>query len=60
MLQPGDELHGFIVKSTEELPEIDGNAVVMDHSASGAKLLYLKNDDENKAFSITFKTPPAD
>lgn len=59
-LQPGDELHGFTVRSTEGLSEIDGQAIVMDHAASGAKLLYLKNDDENKSFSIGFKTPPAD
>ena len=29
------------------------------HHASGARLLYLACDDENKAFSIGFKTPPA-
>ena len=46
MLKVGNELHGFRVKSTEELPEIDGQAIVMDHAASGAKLLYLKNDEE--------------
>ena len=60
MLQPGNELHGFTVRSNEELPEIDGQAIVMDHAASGAKLLFLQNEDENKAFSIAFKTPPAD
>ncbi len=60
MLQAGDTLCGFTVKSTEELAEIDGVAIVMTHEKSGAKLLYLQNDDENKAFSITFKTPPAD
>ncbi len=30
------------------------------HTASGARLLYLACDDENKAFAIGFKTPPAD
>ena len=60
MLEVGNELHGFAVKSTEELPEIDGHAIVMDHPESGAKLLFLQNDDENKAFSIAFRTPPAD
>ena len=60
MLEAGSKLRGFTVRSTEELPEIDGQAIVMDHVASGTKLLFLQNDDENKAFSITFKTPPAD
>ena len=54
------KLHGFTVRTREELPEIDGTAFVLDHGKSGAKLLYLQNDDTNKAFSISFKTPPAD
>ncbi len=59
MLEPQQELHGFTVSSAEDMPEIDGRAFVMRH-ACGAQLLYLQNDDENKAFSITFRTPPAD
>lgn len=52
--------HGFSLVSSEELPDIEGAAHVMRHDASGARLLYLENDDANKAFSITFKTPAAD
>ncbi len=59
-LSPGQKLHGFTVSSAEELPEIDGAAYVLRHDASKARLLYLANDDINKAFSISFKTPPAD
>lgn len=59
-LTPGSQLHGFTVRTREELPEIDGAAYVLDHDKSGAQLLYLQNDDSNKAFSIAFKTPPAD
>ena len=60
MLEVGATLHGFAVLSAEDLPEIDGRAYVLRHEESGARLLYLRNDDENKAFSIAFKTPPAD
>ncbi|RDB70752.1 insulinase family protein [Eggerthella sinensis] len=59
-LTPGSQLHGFTVRSSEPLSEIDGTAYVLDHDKSGAQLLYLANDDTNKAFSIAFKTPPAD
>ncbi|MEY8460838.1 insulinase family protein [Eggerthellaceae bacterium 24-137] len=52
--------HGFSLVRSEELPDIEGAAHVMRHDASGARLLYLENDDANKAFSITFKTPAAD
>ncbi len=59
-LQPASTLHGFTVTGTEDLPEIDGRAYTLRHEASGAKLLYLANADDNKAFSIAFRTPPAD
>ena len=55
-LAPEQKLHGFTVRTREELPEIDGTAYVLDHDKSGAQLLYLRNDDNNKAFSIAFKT----
>ena len=59
-LEQGQELHGFTVFTAEPLPEIDGDAYTLSHPVSGAKLLYLRNDDRNKAFSIAFRTPPAD
>lgn len=58
--QAGARMHGFVVDSSEPLSEIDGSAHVMRHEKSGARLLFLQNADENKAFSIAFKTPPAD
>lgn len=57
---PGMQLHGFTVRSCEPLSEIDGFAHVLHHEKSGARLLFLQNEDDNKAFSIAFKTPPAD
>ena len=59
-LSINQKLHGFAVRTREDLPEIDGTAFVLDHEKSGAQLLYLENADANKAFSISFKTPPAD
>ena len=59
-LSVNQTLHGFTVLAREELPEIDGTAFVLVHKKSGARLLYLANDDSNTAFSIAFKTPPAD
>ena len=53
-------MHGFDSVQSETLSEIDGAAHVMRHKKSGARLLFLENEDENKAFSISFKTPPAD
>ncbi len=52
--------NGFDIISAEAVPEIDGDAFQMVHRSSGAKLLFLRNDDDDKAFSISFKTPAAD
>ena len=60
LLVPGTTCHGFVVERCEAVPELDSDAYVLCHAASGARLLYLACDDENKAFAIGFKTPPAD
>lgn len=59
-LEIGQSLAGFRVETKEPLSEIDGIAYTLIHEASKARLLYLANQDNNKAFSITFKTPPKD
>ena len=60
LLVPGTSLAGFAVERRETIEELDADAYVLRHKASGARLLYLACDDENKAFAIGFKTPPAD
>ena len=57
-LENKNAIHGFIVKSREALAEIEGTAYIMEHQATGARLLFLSNEDTNKAFSIGFRTPP--
>ena len=51
-LTPGAKAYGFTVETHENLPEIDGTATLMRHE-SGARLLYLANDDNDKAFSLS-------
>lgn len=53
-------ISGFTVTAKKTLAELDADAYVLHHRASGARLLYLACEDENKAFSIAFKTPPTD
>lgn len=52
--------HGFRLVAERPVAEVASRAYLYEHVHSGARLLYLENDDENKVFSITFKTPPAD
>ena len=59
-LGQGTRLHGFTVERVEEIPEIPGTAYIMRHDATAARLMWLACDDDDKAFAIGFKTPPAD
>lgn len=52
--------HGFKVLQAQYVEEVHAQAYLMEHVQSGAKLFYLANDDDNKVFSISFRTPPAD
>ncbi len=48
----------FTKIETHDLPDIQSTGFLYAHEETGAQVLYLKNDDANKAFSIGFKTPP--
>ncbi len=52
--------HGFTLVDEREIPEINTTARLYRHDQTGAQLLSLLNDDENKVFGITFRTPPTD
>lgn len=52
--------HGFTAVKSEPISEVEGTVHLMHHAASGARLMFIENDDANKAFSITFKTPADD
>jgi presequence protease len=49
----------FDVIAERRITEINSHAKLYRHRATGARLLSLCNSDENKAFGITFRTPPA-
>lgn len=52
--------HGFTLKKIEEISDVHSTAYLFLHEKSGARLLYLKNADNNKVFNVAFKTPPTD
>ena len=59
-MKVNDKVHGFLVTEVREVPEIKSVMVRMKHEKSGADLIWLDREDENKTFSITFKTIPSD
>ena len=52
--------YGFELLRDEQIEEINTRARIWQHAKSGAQLLSLENEDENKVFGISFATPPAD
>ncbi len=51
-------IHGFELIKEQDIPEMNTKARHFRHLKSGAELLSLENDDENKVFGATFRTPP--
>jgi len=48
------------VIQTDTVAEFGAAATLYRHKRSGAELLSLSTDDDNKCFGITFRTPPQD
>ena len=59
-LIPGNGYHGFSVVRKENIHDINGMAYLMKHEKSGASLLYVQSQDDNKVFFVSFRTPPED
>ena len=52
--------HGFTQVREMEITEMATKAVLYRHDKTGARVLSMINDDENKVFGISFRTPPED
>ncbi|MBQ4046045.1 MAG: insulinase family protein, partial [Lachnospiraceae bacterium] len=55
-----ENMKAYTLLREEQIPELQSMAYVLRHNKSGARLLLLSNDDNNKVFSIGFRTTPAD
>ena len=53
-------IHGFERITEKHIPELETKAELYRHVKTGAELLSLVNNDENKVFGIIFRTPPTD
>src|SRR5829696_7652316 len=50
----------FNLIKEQNIPELNADAKLYVHKRTGARLLSVVNDDENKVFSINFRTTPKD
>ena len=44
----------------ENLPDIHSQGTLLRHRKTGARVMLIENDDENKVFNIAFRTTPKD
>jgi len=50
----------FLLERRERIEDINSDVAVYVHKKTGARVLHISNDDDNKLFSISFNTPTRD
>lgn len=56
----GDVVEGFEVKEIRPFALVGADLVLFEHQNTGAKLLWIDNEDTNRTFTISFLTRPLD
>ncbi len=54
------DLKSYELVKEEELDGIKSRGYLFRHKKSGARIVLVENEDNNKVFSIGFRTPPSD
>ena len=54
------DLTAYEVIQKADLSDLQSEGILLKHRKSGARILLMENDDENKVFAIGFRTPPSD
>ena len=54
------DLNAYELMQQEDLSDIKSKGYLFKHKKSGARVLLMENDDDNKVFAIGFRTPPSD
>ena len=57
-LELNNKLHGFVLEQIKDIEDAKGTLYMFRHEQTNAELCWLKRDDKNKTFAITFKTIP--
>lgn len=52
------KLQAYELIQEKELNGIKAKGTLLRHKKSGARIVLIENDDDNKVFSIAFRTPP--
>lgn len=55
-----EQIKGYTLIEEYDLKDIQSKGYLFKHDKSGARVAVVSNDDNNKVFSIGFRTPPKD
>ena len=53
-----DRISAYEIIREENLSDIRSAGYLLRHKKTGARVMLIENDDENKVFNIAFRTPP--
>ncbi|MCB6415479.1 insulinase family protein [Faecalimonas umbilicata] len=54
------DLNQYELVQEKDLKDLKSKGYLLKHKKSGARIVLMENDDDNKVFSIGFRTPPED
>lgn len=52
------DIPAYSIEAVEEIKELNTVGYLLKHKKTGANIVLLSNDDDNKVFNIGFRTPP--
>ncbi len=55
-----EHLSAYELIQKQEMPELNSTGYLLKHKKTKAKVVLIGNQDENKVFTIGFRTPPSD
>ena len=55
-----EDLKAYELIEKRNLDEVKGTGYVLSHKKTRARVVVIENEDNNKVFTIGFRTPPAD
>ena len=50
----------YTIIKQESIEELNGTGYILKHNKTGARVVVISNEDDNKVFQIGFRTPPQD
>lgn len=53
-----DDIPAYSIEAVENITELNTIGYLLKHKKTGANIVLLSNDDDNKVFNIAFRTPP--